>query len=138
LGAVSFTVVASDGKGSPAKLEVPLQVIEAIPNRAPSITSSPRQETRNGSGYYYKLTATDPDGDHTRVTLVSAALGMTVNQRGCWLGLLKLPKSDRNPCRYRLAMVSPEPILSSGLSMYRMRPLTEIPALLRFLIPLLI
>ena len=39
-----FNVLASDGKGSPAKLEVPLRVIEAIPNRVPSITSSPRKE----------------------------------------------------------------------------------------------
>jgi len=82
LGTTSFTVLASDGKGSPAKLEVPLRVIEGIPNRAPSITSSPRKEARTGTGYLYKLTATDADGDPTGVTLVSAPLGMTVNSEG--------------------------------------------------------
>jgi RHS repeat-associated protein len=82
LGPTSFTVLASDGKGSPAKLEVPLRVIEAIGNRAPSITLSPRKEARTGTGYLYKLTATDPDGDPTDITLISAPLGMTVNSEG--------------------------------------------------------
>ena len=46
LGVNSFTVIASDGKGGESKLEVPLRVIEAIPNRPPDITSDPRTSAR--------------------------------------------------------------------------------------------
>jgi RHS repeat-associated protein len=82
LGVNSFTVKASDGKGGESKLEVPLRVIEAIPNRAPDITSDPRKEARTGSGYFYKLAATDPDGNPLTFTLVSKPVGMTVDSEG--------------------------------------------------------
>ncbi|MGB8688318.1 MAG: putative Ig domain-containing protein, partial [Microcoleus sp.] len=82
LGARAFTVVASDGKGSESKLEVPLQVIEAIPNRPPDITSTPRTTARTGSGYFYQLAATDPDGNPIAFTLVSKPVGMTVDASG--------------------------------------------------------
>ncbi|MFB8798280.1 MAG: putative Ig domain-containing protein [Microcoleus sp.] len=82
LGTNSFTVKATDSKGSEAKLEVPLRVIEAIPNRPPDITSSPRTVARIGNGYFYKLAATDPDGNPITFTLVSKPAGMTVDAEG--------------------------------------------------------
>jgi hypothetical protein len=82
VGTNSFTVKASDGKGGESKLEVPLRVIEAIPNRAPDITSDPRTTARTGSGYFYKLAATDPDGNPLTFTLVSKPVGMTVDSEG--------------------------------------------------------
>jgi hypothetical protein len=82
LGTNSFTVKASDAKGGESKLEVPLRVIEAIPNRPPDITSNPRTTARTSSGYFYKLAATDPDGNPITFTLVSAPTGMTVNSEG--------------------------------------------------------
>ena len=82
LGPRAFTVVASDGKGSESQLEVPLQVIEAIPNRPPDITSTPRTTARTGSGYFYKLAATDPDGNPITFTLVGKPVGMTVDASG--------------------------------------------------------
>lgn len=82
LGVNSFTVKASDSLGGESKLEVPLRVIEAIPNRAPDITSNPRTTARTGSGYFYKLAVTDPDGNPISFSLVSAPTGMTVDQSG--------------------------------------------------------
>uniref|UniRef100_UPI0030D90977 putative Ig domain-containing protein n=1 Tax=Tychonema sp. LEGE 07196 TaxID=1828665 RepID=UPI0030D90977 len=82
LGTNSFTVKATDGKGGESKLEVPLRVIEAIPNRPPDITSDPRTSARTGSGYFYKLAVTDPDGNPISFTLVSKPAGMTVDSEG--------------------------------------------------------
>ncbi|WP_293313893.1 putative Ig domain-containing protein [Microcoleus sp. PH2017_08_TRC_O_A] len=82
LGATSFTVLATDSKSSPVKLEVPLRVIEPIPNRPPDITSTPRTSARTGSSYFYQLAATDPDGNPTSFTLVSYPVGMTLTNSG--------------------------------------------------------
>ncbi|MEG5129330.1 putative Ig domain-containing protein [Microcoleus sp. ARI1-B5] len=82
LGVTSFTVKASDGKGGESKLEIPLRTIEAIPNRPPSISSDPRTTARTGSGYFYKLAATDPDGNPITFTLVGKPVGMSVDASG--------------------------------------------------------
>jgi hypothetical protein len=94
LGTNSFTVKTSDGKGGDTKLEVPLQVIEAIPNRPPDITSNPRTTARPSSSYFYKLAATDPDGNPITFTLVSKPVGMTVDSEGLVSGIPTASQTD--------------------------------------------
>ena len=94
LGTNSFTVKTSDGKGGDTKLEVPLQVIEAIPNRPPDITSNPRTTACPSSSYFYKLAATDPDGNPITFTLVSKPVGMTVDSEGLVSGIPTASQTD--------------------------------------------
>ncbi|WP_442921765.1 putative Ig domain-containing protein [Microcoleus sp. ARI1-A5] len=48
----------------------------AAPNRAPSITSTPRTNTRLGQTYFYQVEASDPDGNPLTYTLLNPPFGM--------------------------------------------------------------
>jgi len=80
LGDREITIIARDGRSGVSTQTVPLQVIEAAPNRDPAIVSRPRTAVRIGNSYLYQLQATDPDGDPLDFTLVSAPVGMTLDE----------------------------------------------------------
>ncbi|MFB8796667.1 MAG: putative Ig domain-containing protein [Microcoleus sp.] len=53
-----------------------LTVSPAAPNRPPSITSTPRTNTRLGKTYFYQVEAKDPDGNPLTYTLLNPPSGM--------------------------------------------------------------
>ncbi|TAE40439.1 MAG: DUF4114 domain-containing protein [Oscillatoriales cyanobacterium] len=69
-------IKATDNKGGEAFQRLELTVSPAAPNRAPSITSTPRTNTRLGKTYFYQVAATDPDGNPLTYTLVNPPSGM--------------------------------------------------------------
>ncbi|NJN12163.1 MAG: hypothetical protein HC815_31065, partial [Richelia sp. RM1_1_1] len=70
---------ATDGKGGEALQTLNLIVDSARPNSAPIITSTARTTTQLGNTYFYKIEATDADGDLLTYSLLSAPTGMTIN-----------------------------------------------------------
>ena len=73
-------IKATDNKGGEAYQQLNLIVDPATANRAPTITSTPRTSTKLGNTYFYKIEATDPDGDPLTYTLNSAPTGMTIDK----------------------------------------------------------
>ncbi|MBD2468818.1 Ig-like domain-containing protein [Nostoc sp. FACHB-145] len=69
---------ATDGRGGEAFSQLNLIVDPQAPNRIPQITSSPRNNTRLGETYLYKIVATDADNDVLTYSLVTAPAGMTL------------------------------------------------------------
>ncbi|WP_414573235.1 putative Ig domain-containing protein [Nostoc sp. CCY 9925] len=82
LGTQEFSIKVIDGKGGEGLQKVSLVVNTAAPNLAPVITSTPRTQTRLGNSYYYKLEATDPDGDILTYSLQTAPTGMNITSDG--------------------------------------------------------
>ncbi|MDM9580198.1 putative Ig domain-containing protein [Nostoc sp. GT001] len=82
LGSQEFSIKVIDGKGGEALQKVSLVVNTAAPNLAPVITSTPRTQTQLGNSYYYKIEATDPDGDILTYSLQTAPTGMTIGSDG--------------------------------------------------------
>jgi len=82
LGQQEVNIKVSDGRGGEATQTLVLSVIEPLPNTAPTITSTPRQEIRLGNGYLYQLAVEEPDGDPLSFTLVAAPEGMTIDDEG--------------------------------------------------------
>ncbi|MCC3568788.1 MAG: DUF4114 domain-containing protein [Microcoleus sp. PH2017_31_RDM_U_A] len=69
-------IKATDNKGGEAFQRLELTVSPAAPNRAPSITSTPRTNTRLGKTYFYQVEAKDPDGNPLTYTLFNPPSGM--------------------------------------------------------------
>ncbi|MEG4312216.1 MULTISPECIES: putative Ig domain-containing protein [unclassified Microcoleus] len=69
-------IKATDNKGGEAFQRIELTVSPAAPNRPPSITSTPRTNTRLGKTYFYQVEATDPDGNPLTYTLLNPPSGM--------------------------------------------------------------
>ncbi|MEG5082027.1 putative Ig domain-containing protein [Microcoleus sp. AT8-B4] len=69
-------IKATDNKGGEAFQRIELTVSPAAPNRAPSITSTPRTNTRLGKTYFYQVEAKDPDGNPLTYTLLNPPSGM--------------------------------------------------------------
>ncbi|MEG3928593.1 putative Ig domain-containing protein [Microcoleus sp. T3_D1] len=69
-------IKATDNKGGEAFQRIELTVSPAAPNRAPSITSTPRTNTRLGKTYFYQVAASDPDGNPLTYTLLNPPSGM--------------------------------------------------------------
>ncbi|XHL98542.1 MAG: putative Ig domain-containing protein [Microcoleus anatoxicus] len=69
-------IKATDNKGGEAFQRLELTVSPAAPNRAPSITSTPRTNTRLGKTYFYQVEAKDPDGNPLTYTLLNPPSGM--------------------------------------------------------------
>ncbi|WP_363319763.1 putative Ig domain-containing protein [Microcoleus sp. PH2017_02_FOX_O_A] len=69
-------IKATDNKGGEAFQRIELTVSPAAPNRAPSITSTPRTNTRLGKTYFYQVAAKDPDGNPLTYTLINPPSGM--------------------------------------------------------------
>ncbi|WP_414529920.1 putative Ig domain-containing protein, partial [Nodularia chucula] len=82
LGTQEFSILLTDSKGGKALQKVNLTVNPAAPNLAPVITSTPRTQTRLGNSYYYRVEATDPDGDILTYSLQTAPTGMTITDDG--------------------------------------------------------
>ncbi|AFZ10677.1 RHS repeat-associated core domain protein (plasmid) [Oscillatoria nigro-viridis PCC 7112] len=69
-------IKATDNKGGEAFQRIELTVSPAAPNRPPSITSTPRTNTRLGKTYFYQVEAKDPDGNPLTYTLLNPPNGM--------------------------------------------------------------
>ena len=82
LGAEEITIKAIDDKGGEAIQTIELNVIEAQTNRAPDITSTPRNNVRIGTNYFYQPIASDPDGNPLSFNLLSAPEGMVMDDAG--------------------------------------------------------
>ena len=82
LGTQEFSIKVTDGKGREALQKLSLLVNPATPNSEPIITSLPRTQTRLGSNYYYRISATDPDGDFLSYSLQTAPTGMIITSDG--------------------------------------------------------
>ncbi|ELS32847.1 MULTISPECIES: putative Ig domain-containing protein [Pseudanabaena] len=78
VGDNNFTIKVTDGKGGESLQTGKLSVINAVPNRAPTISSNPRNSARYGNSYSYEILATDADGDALTYSLVTAPAGMTI------------------------------------------------------------
>ncbi|MEI6331349.1 MAG: putative Ig domain-containing protein [Pseudanabaena sp. ELA645] len=79
IGETTFTIKASDGKGGESLQTGNLNVIAAVPNRIPVVSSTPRTSVRYGNSYSYEIAASDDDGDRLTYSLVTAPSGMTLN-----------------------------------------------------------
>ena len=82
LGQQEITLKVTDSRGGEATQTLALLVIEPLPNTAPAITSTPRQETQLGNSYLYRIEVEDPDGDPLSFNLVDAPEGMTIDADG--------------------------------------------------------
>ena len=82
LGAREITIKAIDDKGGETTQTLELNVIEAQPNRSPDITSTPRNNVRIGTNYFYQPIAKDPDGNPLSFNLSSAPEGMVMDDAG--------------------------------------------------------
>jgi hypothetical protein len=69
-----IVISASDGKAS-VSLPTFSIAVQAAPNRAPTISGAAATTAKVGSGYSFKPTAADPDGD---------TLGYTIQNRPTW------------------------------------------------------
>ena len=69
-------------EGGEAIQTLELNVIQAQPNRAPDITSTPRNNVRIGTNYFYQPIASDPDGNPLSFNLLSAPEGMVMDDAG--------------------------------------------------------
>jgi YD repeat-containing protein len=79
IGETTFTIKASDGKGGESLQTGKLNVIAAVPNRIPVVSSTPRTSVRYGNSYSYEIAVSDADGDALTYSLVTAPSGMTLN-----------------------------------------------------------
>ena len=82
LGERTITIKAIDDKGGEAIQTLELNVISAQPNRAPDITSTPRNNVRIGTNYFYQPIASDRDGNPLSFNLLSAPEGMVMDELG--------------------------------------------------------
>jgi RHS repeat-associated protein len=82
LAAREITIKVSDNKGGAATQTLNLEVIAAQPNQAPQFTSTPRNNARIGSNYFYQPTASDPDGDSLSFKLLTTPSGMVMDKDG--------------------------------------------------------
>ncbi|MCU7935407.1 MAG: tandem-95 repeat protein [Candidatus Thiodiazotropha sp. (ex Dulcina madagascariensis)] len=78
LGTHTVSVRVDDGRGGTASQNFTLTV-NAVPNTAPSITSTPVTTATEGVAYSYDVDATDADGDTLSYSLVTAPAGMTID-----------------------------------------------------------
>ncbi|BDV43726.1 sulfurtransferase [Geotalea uraniireducens] len=78
-GSNTVTIAVSDGALS-ASQTFTVEVV--VPNRAPTITSSPVTVGVEGAAYRYPVEASDPDGDLLSYALTAAPAGMTINSSG--------------------------------------------------------
>ncbi len=86
LGEQKITIIASDGQGGSSQQILNLRVVETLPNRIPTITSTPRTQARVETLYIYQPIATDLDGDPLEFSLITAPDGMSLDneQRIIW------------------------------------------------------
>ncbi len=75
VGSHVFLVNVSDGQGGESLQTVVLEAIEPIPNRLPTLESTPRTSTPIGQTYFYDLIASDADGDALTYSLEQAPEG---------------------------------------------------------------
>ncbi|MBE9098367.1 putative Ig domain-containing protein [Vacuolonema iberomarrocanum] len=82
-GDAEIVLKVMDAKGGEDFQILNLTVIDPLPNRSPSITSTtPRTEIRYGQPYFHQFEAVDPDGDALTYALVNAPAGMTLSEDG--------------------------------------------------------
>lgn len=79
VGSWNVTFTASDGHGGTAFQSYVLVVRANVPNRAPTITSSPTYFAVSGQPYTYSVAAVDPDGQALQFQLLSFPAGMTID-----------------------------------------------------------
>ncbi|BAZ19040.1 YD repeat protein (plasmid) [Calothrix sp. NIES-4071] len=82
LGNQEFTIKVTDGKGGEALQLVSVVVGASVPNTAPDITSTPRTVVRQGNTYFYKVEASDVDGDALTYSLATKPTGMNISNDG--------------------------------------------------------
>jgi YD repeat-containing protein len=85
VGSQSVTVQVDDGVGGSAAQSFSITV-EALPNTAPSIDSSPVTSATEGAAYSYDVEASDADGDTLTYSLTSAPDGMTIDSASGLIG----------------------------------------------------
>jgi fibro-slime domain-containing protein/RHS repeat-associated protein len=78
-GAPNVTITVSDGRGGTATQLFNLSAVAPQTNRAPTITSTPRNSIALGLTYYYQVVATDLDGDHLTYVLDTPLTGVTLD-----------------------------------------------------------
>ena len=77
-GTYPIELTVSDGRGGIATATTTAR-IEAAPNHAPRITSTPPAGATEGTEYAYALTADDQDGDPVAFTLLQGPQGMALS-----------------------------------------------------------
>ncbi len=78
VGSQSVTVQVEDGNGGSDTQSFTVTV-DAIPNSAPTIDSTPVTSATEGAAYSYDVNASDADGDTLTYNLVTAPVGMLIN-----------------------------------------------------------
>lgn len=76
-GTFPVTVVVSDGT---LQVTQNFTLTVEIPNLAPEITSTPPTSVLQGQSYQYQLSANDPEGDSISFALLTAPVGMQIDQ----------------------------------------------------------
>ena len=80
LGLNPVTVTVLDGQGGMTSQSYEITVVADATNRDPVIGSTPREQIGLGGNYFYRVAATDGDGDPLTTTLVTAPSGMTLER----------------------------------------------------------
>lgn len=80
-GVYDFSIEVNDGRGGVASESVSLTV-DARPNTAPNIGSTPVTSVIEGQAYQYQVVATDAESDPISYSLDTAPIGMSINSAG--------------------------------------------------------
>ncbi len=75
IGTNPVEIIVRDSQGAEGRQQFDLTVVASAQNSAPVFTSTPRQQTRIGLPYSYRVEATDADGDPLAFQVVSAPSG---------------------------------------------------------------
>ncbi len=78
IGAHPVSIEVDDGNGGTASQSFTLTV-EALPNSAPTIDSTPVTSATEGTAYSYDVDASDADGDTLTYSLTTAPAGMSID-----------------------------------------------------------
>jgi RHS repeat-associated protein len=82
VGQHAVTVRVNDNAGNVSTQSFNLEVLNGSPNRPPLITSRPTLGATLGTGYFYAVSAKDPEGDTLSFRLTDAPEDMAISANG--------------------------------------------------------
>ena len=94
IGSHEIELLAVDSNGEEARQRFDLEVLAALPNQPPYLTSSPTLSARIGSLYSYAAAAIDPEFEAVTFSLTTAPVGMTIDSQS---GLIEWLPTAGNP-----------------------------------------
>lgn len=103
LGEAIATVIAIDNEGAQTAQTFAITVAETTPNEVSVITSTPRTTVRVDTPYFYRIDATDPNGDPLSYQLLEAPEGMTVDEQGLVSWVPTIAQQGSNPVRIQIS-----------------------------------